>query len=194
MTNLSTPVIDVVGAKTAATLKSEFEIENVEDLLRHYPRRYEQRGALTDLGSLEIGDHVTVQAKVKSFKNLKNASRGGNRQEVVISDGSGQLTLMFFNQHWREKDLLPGRSGLFSGQISVFNNKRQLTHPDYQLLEDDDTVNPGDYAEAFLPVYPATKKLQTWTIERSVDLALAGLGKVEDPLPSDIRNQEKLID
>lgn len=194
MTNLSTPVIDVVGAKTAATLKSEFEIENVEDLLRHYPRRYEQRGALTDLGSLEIGDHVTVQAKVKSFKNLKNASRGGNRQEVVISDGSGQLTLMFFNQHWREKDLLPGRSGLFSGQISVFNNKRQLTHPDYQLLEDDDAVNPDDYAEAFLPVYPATKKLQTWTIERSVDLALAGLGKVEDPLPSDIRNQEKLID
>ena len=194
MTSLSTPVADVVGAKTAALLKSEFEIENVEDLLRHYPRRYEQRGALTDLGSLEIGDHVTVQAQVKSFKNLKNASRGGNRQEVVIGDGSGQLTLMFFNQHWREKDLVPGRTGLFSGQISVFNKKRQLTHPDYQLLDDDATVNPDDYAEAFLPVYPATKKLQTWTIERSVDLALAGLTEVEDPLPEDVRNKEKLID
>lgn len=194
MTTLSSSVVDVVGAKTAALLKSEFEIENVEELLRHYPRRYEQRGALTDLGSLQIGDHVTVQAQVKSFKNLKNASKGGNRQEVVISDGSGQLTLMFFNQHWREKDLLPGRRGLFSGQISVFNNKRQLTHPDYQLLEDDATINPDDYAEAFLPVYPATKKLQTWTIERSVDLALAGLADVEDPLPEDIRKNEKLID
>ena len=194
MVTLSSSVIDVVGAKTAALLKSEFQIENVEELLRHYPRRYEQRGALTDLGSLQIGDHVTVQAQVKSFKNLKNASKGGNRQEVVISDGSGQLTLMFFNQHWREKDLLPGRRGLFSGQISVFNNKRQLTHPDYQLLEDDATINPDDYAEAFLPVYPATKKLQTWTIERSVDLALAGLSDVEDPLPEDIRKNEKLID
>ena len=194
MITLSSSVVDVVGAKTAALLKSEFEIENVEELLRHYPRRYEQRGALTDLGSLQIGDHVTVQAQVKSFKNLKNASKGGNRQEVVISDGSGQLTLMFFNQHWREKDLLPGRRGLFSGQISVFNNKRQLTHPDYQLLEDDATINPDDYAEAFLPVYPATKKLQTWTIERSVDLALAGLADVEDPLPEDIRKNEKLID
>ena len=194
MTTLGTSVVDVVGAKTAALLKSEFEIENVEELLRHYPRRYEQRGALTDLGSLAIGDHVTVQAQVKSFKNLKNASRGGNRQEVIISDGSGQLTLMFFNQHWREKDLVPGRKGLFSGQISVFNNKRQLTHPDYQLLDDDATVIPDDYAEAFLPVYPATKKLQTWTIERSVDLALAGLSEVEDPLPSDLRKAEKLID
>ena len=177
----------------AALLKSEFEIVLVEDLLRHYPRRYEQRGALTDLGNLEIGDHVTVQAQVKSFKNLKNA-KGGTRQEVVISDGSGSLTLMFFNQHWREKDLVTGRQGLFAGQISVFNNKRQLTHPEYELLDDAADVNPDDYAEAFLPVYPATKKLQTWTIERSIDLALTALGDVEDPLPAEIRKSENLID
>lgn len=193
MADLSTQVVEVVGAKTAALLRSEFEIELVEDLLRHYPRRYEQRGALTDLGNLEIGDHVTVQAQVKSFKNLKNA-RGGTRQEVVISDGSGSLTLMFFNQHWREKDLVVGRQGLFAGQVSVFNNKRQLTHPEYELLDDAADINPDDYAEAFLPVYPATKKLQTWTIERSIDLALTALGKVEDPLPADIRKTEGLID
>jgi len=193
MTDLSTPIVSVVGAKTGALLKSEFEIESVEDLLRHYPRRYEQRGALTDLGSLEIGDHVTVQAQVKSFKNLKNA-KGGTRQEVVISDGTGSLTLMFFNQHWREKELAPGRQGLFAGQISVFNNKRQLTHPDYELLAEFAEVNPDDYAEAFLPVYPATKKLQTWTIERSIDLALAGLGEVEDSLPAEIRKSQNLMD
>lgn len=177
----------------AALLESEFEIVLVEDLLRHYPRRYEQRGALTDLGNLDIGDHVTVQAQVKSFKNLKNA-KGGTRQEVVISDGSGSLTLMFFNQHWREKDLVIGRQGLFAGQISVFNNKRQLTHPEYELLDDAAHVNPDDYAEAFLPVYPATKKLQTWTIERSIDLALTALGEIEDPLPAEIRKTEELID
>jgi ATP-dependent DNA helicase RecG len=193
MTDLSTPIVTVVGAKTGALLKSEFEIESVEDLLRHYPRRYEQRGALTDLGSLEIGDHVTVQAQVKSFKNLKNA-KGGTRQEVVISDGTGSLTLMFFNQHWREKDLAPGRQGLFAGQVSIFNNKRQLTHPDYELLAEFAEVNADDYAEAFLPVYPATKKLQTWTIERSIDLVLAGLGEVEDSLPVEIRNSQNLMD
>lgn len=193
MTDLSTPIVTVVGAKTGALLKSEFEIESVQDLLRHYPRRYEQRGALTDLGSLEIGDHVTVQAQVKSFKNLKNA-KGGTRQEVVISDGTGSLTLMFFNQHWRENDLAPGRQGLFAGQVSVFNNKRQLTHPEYELLADFTEVNADDYAEAFLPVYPATKKLQTWTIERSIDLVLAELREVEDSLPVDIRKSQNLLD
>ena len=194
MTNLDTATTDILGAKTAQTLETEFGIRTVGDLLRHYPRRYEHRGALTDLGSLEIGDHVTVQAEVRSYKNLRNKSKPGTRQEVVISDGTGQLTLMFFNQHWREKDLVVGRRGLFSGQITVFNNKRQLTHPDYELLDDTTEVNAQDYAEALLPVYAATNKIQSWTIERAVSSALTSLSEVPDPLDESFKKEHNLID
>lgn len=194
MPTLTSPLLDVVGAKTAALFNSELGINTVGDLLRHYPRRYEQRGALTDLGSLEIGDHVTVQAEVRSFKNLRNKSKAGTRQEVIISDGTGQLTLMFFNQHWREKDLRVGRRGLFSGQITVFNNKRQLTHPDYELLDDLTQVNAADYTEALLPVYPATSKLQSWTIERALTAALSGLSDVLDPIDEKFKKAHDLID
>lgn len=194
MTTLSTPTSEIVGPKTATVLESEFGIVTLGDLVRHYPRRYEQRGALTELSSLEIGDHVTVQAQVRSFKNLKNKSKPGTRQEVVISDGTGQLTLMFFNQHWREKDLTAGRRGLFSGQISVFNNKRQLTHPDYQLLEDDAQINADDFTEALLPVYPATNKVQSWTIERAIKSALVKLHDIPDPLDEKFRDKHGLID
>ena len=194
MSDLNSPVTEVVGAKTAKLFESEFGIVTVGDLLRHYPRRYEHRGALTDLGSLEIGDHVTVQAEVRTFKNLKNKSKPGTRQEVVISDGTGQLTLMFFNQHWREKDLRPGRRGLFSGQITVFNNKRQLTHPEYELLDESTEVNAQDFAEALLPVYPATSKLQSWTIDRAIKAALAKLIDISDPIDLEFRNQHNLLD
>lgn len=194
MSGLNSPVTDIVGAKTAKLFESEFGIVTVGDLLRHYPRRYEHRGALTDLGSLEIGDHVTVQAEVRTFKNLKNKSKPGTRQEVVISDGTGQLTLMFFNQHWREKDLRPGRRGLFSGQITVFNNKRQLTHPEYELLDESTEVNAQDFAEALLPVYPATSKLQSWTIDRAIKSALAKLIDISDPIDFEFRNQHNLLD
>ncbi len=194
MSDLNSPVTDIVGAKTAKLFESEFGIVTVGDLLRHYPRRYEHRGALTDLGSLEIGDHVTVQAEVRTFKNLKNKSKPGTRQEVVISDGTGQLTLMFFNQHWREKDLRPGRRGLFSGQITVFNNKRQLTHPEYELLDESTEVNAQDFAEALLPVYPATSKLQSWTIDRAIKSALAKLIDISDPIDFEFRNQHNLLD
>ena len=194
MSDLNSRVTDIVGAKTAKLFESEFGIVTVGDLLRHYPRRYEHRGALTDLGSLEIGDHVTVQAEVRTFKNLKNKSKPGTRQEVVISDGTGQLTLMFFNQHWREKDLRPGRRGLFSGQITVFNNKRQLTHPEYELLDESTEVNAQDFAEALLPVYPATSKLQSWTIDRAIKSALAKLIDISDPIDLEFRNQHNLLD
>ena len=194
MTTLNTPTSEIVGEKTATVLEAEFGIRTLGDLIRHYPRRYEQRGALTDLGSLEIGDHVTVQAEVRSFKNLKNKSKAGSRQEVIIGDGTGQLTLMFFNQHWREKDLKPGRRGLFSGQISVFNNKRQLTHPEYQLLDDLTQVNAEDYTEALLPVYPATSKIQSWTIERAISSALTKIEDIPDPIDVSFRKDHNLLD
>ena len=193
MTNLTTPLSDALGAKTSATLEAEFGMKVVEDLLRHYPRRYEQRGALTDLADLVIGEHVTIQAEVVSFKNLRNSSKPGTRQEVIISDGTGQLTLMFFNQHWREKELIPGRRGLFAGQVSVFNHKRQLAHPDYELLSDFAVVNADDYAQQFLPVYSATKKVPTWTMARCIETVLTGLEVLDDPLPDHIRGEQQLI-
>ncbi len=194
MVALSDALVSVLGAKTAATLESQLELVTVEDLVRHYPRRYERRGALTDLGSLSIGDHVTVLAEVKEFRTLKNRSKPGTRQEVVISDGTGQITLIFFNQHYREKDLRVGRRGLFSGQIGVFNNKRQLAHPDYELLSEDEEVSASNYVDEYLPVYPATSKVQTWTIARCVDLVLTQLDVLSDPLPADIRRDRELVD
>lgn len=193
MVTLQSSLTEILGAKTAKSLEAAFGMTIVEDLLRHYPRRYEKRGALTELGSLNIGDHVTLQAEVVSFANRKNATRPGTRQEAVITDGTGKLTLVWFNQHWRENDLRVGRRGLFSGQVSIFNNKRQLTHPEYELLADDQEIDATNYVDQFIPVYSATAKVQSWTISRSVDLALAQLTDPADPLPQEVRTEHGLV-
>ena len=190
---LATALTEVLGTKTAALLQAEFDYSNIEDLLRHYPRRYEQRGALTDLGTVEIGEHVTVQGQVHSFRNLKNKSRPGSRQEVVVRDGSGSLTLIFFNQPWREKELAPGKRGLFAGQVGFFNGVRQLAHPDYEILSESAEVNPEDYTSAFLPVYPATKKASSWLIERAIETVLAKLEIHDDPIDETLRIEFALM-
>jgi len=134
---LGDPVRTVVGERTAKILRTRLDIDTVGDLLRHYPRRYAERGELTDLASLELDEFVTVMAKIDTVSlrpTRPTRGRKGSLLEVVVTDGRGRLRLTFFNQPWRQQELLAGRVGLFSGKVSVFNGKRQLTHPDYVLV------------------------------------------------------------
>lgn len=159
MADLSTRLTNIVGDRTAQVLDNSFGISTVNDLLRHYPRRYVVRGELTDISTLVADDEVTILAEIEAVK-LRRAN-GKNILEVIVTDGSANLSLTFFNQAWREKDLRAGRVGLFAGKIGVFKGRRQLSHPDYQLIPDGDNVDEAvaEFAGKFLPVYPATAKL-----------------------------------
>jgi ATP-dependent DNA helicase RecG len=157
-----------------------------------------ERGELTDLASLRVDDDVTVLAEVRSSRVIRNRNRSGSRLEVVVGDGKGTLKLTFFGnrQTWRERELPPGTLGLFAGKVSVFNNSRQLTHPEYVVLQGDglERLEADDFASALIPVYPATKEIRTWQISNSVRLVLASLDPVDDPLPGDVRARHRLLD
>jgi ATP-dependent DNA helicase RecG len=198
----------VLGARTATALEKGLGLHTLEDLLRHYPRRYAERGQLTDLASLEVDEHVTVMARVEKVDAKvyqdRRSGRRAERLEVVVTDGTGsKLTLTFFKQSWRRNELREGRVGLFSGKVGVFNRNRQLTHPDYVLLPDsaevrsevdaravdlevDETVLA--YAGALIPVYPATAAMPSWKIASAVGVVLDQLPEdLEDPLPPETR-------
>jgi ATP-dependent DNA helicase RecG len=122
--------------------------------------------------------------------------RRGSILEATVTDGHGQLVLTFFGkgrQDWREKQLVPGAAGLFSGQVSTFRGRRQLAHPDYELLDaGDDTAHAAaEYAAEMIPVYPAAKEVASWQIARSVRIILDVLD-VEDPMPRAIRERHGL--
>jgi ATP-dependent DNA helicase RecG len=186
MADLSTRLTNIVGDRTAQVLDNSFGISTVNDLLRHYPRRYVVRGELTDISTLVADDEVTILAEIEAVK-LRRAN-GKNILEVIVTDGSANLSLTFFNQAWREKDLRAGRVGLFAGKIGVFKGRRQLSHPDYQLIPDGDNVDEAvaEFAGKFLPVYPATAKLPSWKIMQCMKLALDSLDDFPDYLPSEI--------
>jgi ATP-dependent DNA helicase RecG len=113
--------------------------------------------------------------------------------EVVVTDGTDKLSLTFFNQAWREKDLKVGRQGLFAGKVGVFNNKKQLAHPDYEMIPDGSDVDSAveGFAGKYLPVYPASAKMPSWKISQCAQLAIGSLEEVKDFLPSSIREKHK---
>ena len=191
MANLENKVSSVVGDRTAKVLEATFGIKNIADLMRHYPRRYMVRGELSDISQLSEGDETTILAQIYSATNRPMRGRKGSMLEVVVTDGTDKLSLTFFNQAWREKDLKVGRQGLFAGKIGVFNNKKQLTHPDYELIPDGTDVDTAveGFAGKFLPVYPASSKLPSWKISQCMQLAIGSLEQVEDFLPETIREK-----
>ena len=209
---LHDPVVTVVGDRTAKILRTGLGIETVGDLLRHYPRRYAERGELTDLASLQLDEHVTVMAEIASVSNRPFKNRKGSLLTVELTDGRGRLSLTFFNQGWRERDLRVGRHGLFSGKVASFKGKRQLTHPDYVLMGSStegsaDGSEPGSadgsadeaaeaaaaFAQALIPVYPGLTALPSWRIAKCIGAVLDVLGDPPDPVPAQVRMRRGLV-
>ncbi len=190
---LTTKLVDVVGDRTAKVLDTVFGYRTVSDLLHHYPRRYLVRGELSDIAELNEGDEVTVLAEIYSSSSRKLQGRKGSILEVIVTDGSAKMSLTFFNQAWREKELRVGRQGLFAGKVGVFNGKRQLAHPDYEMVPDGSDVDSAvaDFAGKFLPVYPASSKLPSWKIAQCIKLALDSLDEVADFIPPHILEKFK---
>ena len=193
MAQLENKVSAVVGDRTAKVLETTFGIKSIGDLMRHYPRRYMVRGELSDISELHEGDETTILAQVYSASTRPMRGRKGSMLEVVVTDGTDKLSLTFFNQAWREKDLKVGRQGLFAGKVGVFNNKKQLAHPDYEMIPDGSDVNSAveGFAGKYLPVYPASAKMPSWKISQCAQLAIGSLEEIEDFLPSSIREKHK---
>ncbi|MFY1633350.1 ATP-dependent DNA helicase RecG [Solwaraspora sp. WMMB335] len=200
---MDTPLAANLGGKTAKAMADQLGLHTVGDLLYHFPRRYDQRGEHTDIRSLTVGEQVTVLGQVRRTTVRPMRQRRGKLLEAVVEDGSGgTLTLTFFgNQAWRERDLKPGRWGLFAGKVTEFRGARQLNGPEYVLLgdgpADGEVATEADemeeFAGALIPVYPAAAAVPTWVIARCVRTVLDVLTAPEDPMPAAVRAGRNLI-
>ncbi len=199
MTTFDEKLVSVLGKKSADALEAGLGLLTIGDLLRHYPRRYDERGKLTEIASLELGEHVTVQAKVKTGRKRAMKNRRGYMFEATITDGANELQLVFFGApaHVAETELLPGRQAMFAGKVGRFNNKLQLAHPDFEVLKDEAPESSADrFAQAFIPVYPAAQGIQSWNIVNCVKQVLDvwdGVPEDSDPLPPRLRSSKSLM-
>ena len=193
MVALGTPLKNALGDKTASALEKGLGLVTVGDLLRHYPRRYARHGELTDLAHLPLDEEVTVLAEVAKVMGRPYKNKKGSILEVTVTDGRGTLKLTFFNQAWRQKQLQVGRQGFFAGKVTVFNGVRQLTHPDYELIDARPTLDVNAFTDELMPVYPATATMQSWKIVNAVKMMLDTLDPQIETLPDELRRRHSLL-
>ncbi|MBG0825309.1 ATP-dependent DNA helicase RecG [Planomonospora sp. ID91781] len=198
MTSFDEPTGKVLDPRTAKLLESVLDLRTVGDLLRHYPRRYAQRGELTDLDDLRVDEHVTVVGEVTRVMRKPMRNKGGTWLEVEVVDGRrSKIYLSFFGKasHIAETRLRPGARGMFAGKVGAFGQgerrKWQLSHPEFEMIDEAER-DAGEFAAALVPIYPAGKDVTPWALRRALGVVLDTMGSLEDPLPEDLRARHGL--
>ena len=203
----------VLGKKAAGRLAEHFGIRTVNDLLRHYPRKYNHGTTVLGEGEdLEEGEHVTF-VDVITKAETKWTTRSPRREYLVVTLGQRQpkVTATFFNVKFLKRQLVKGIRVMLSGEVGYYKGTLQLTHPAFLILKPggkavgskslqaiasasgatgDDVLSALD--REFFPIYSASAKLQTWEIYACVRQVLDVLDPVADPLPESFLHQHNL--
>ncbi len=177
-----------LGPKRAAAL-ADLEIHSVLDLLQHYPRRYLDRTRQAQITDLVVDEEVFVVAQVER-RTSRRTRRRQALVEAVVSDDTGKLKLVFFNQPWLEQSLRLGRTVVVHGRPSRYQGALQMTNPVVDLV--------GDRTGRIIAVYPQSEKagLRTWHIADHIANALdrCEVRGIADPLPAKLSARLKLME
>jgi ATP-dependent DNA helicase RecG len=173
----------------------EMGLDNVLDLLQHYPRRWVDRTHKADIATLKVGEEATVFAEVRTARG-RRTRQGRSLVEVVVYDGTSLLNITFFNQPWREKQLREGTEASFFGKLDVYRGKRQMTNPVV------DVVGRAGVADektgVIVPVYPQSGKAEvfTWQLRALVADALAKCRArgFADPIDEAVLDRNDLVE
>ncbi len=156
-----------VGPKLAEKIKA-LGISQVEDLLFHLPNRYEDRTRIHPIGTCRPGQRVLIEGRVEHAAIVR-ARR--SMLVVVLSDGTGRITLRFFHFHAYQKQQL-GKGSLLRcfGEVRVGFQGLEMVHPSYNRLS---SYDEAPIADRLTPVYPTTEGLGQSTWIKLTDQALA---------------------
>ena len=182
-----------VGPKRAALLKKELAVGTVGELLKLYPFRYIDRSSFVRIAEVRPDmAYIQIKAKVVRADVIEN-----KRLSVWVSDGSGEVELVFFKgMKWVSEKLKPGSEFVFFGKPAAFNGRINIVHPEI------DAVPPGQTAQsegAMTGVYSSTEKLKNAGItgkvmNKMMEAALErGLPYLEESMPEHLMKQYGLV-
>ena len=181
-----------VGPRRRNALR-DVGVETVFDLLTYYPRRYVDRTAQAPVSEAVIGSEITVVAEVRSVSSRR--LRGGRRLvSAEVGDATGQLSAVFFNQAWRERQLTEGRTVALFGKVENYRGHKQMTNPVVDVLGGG---AGGDRTGRIVAIYPQseTAGVVTWDVANWIAEAQRRCAPrgIADPLPGWLRDGLKLV-
>ncbi len=176
--------LKAVGAGKRAENFAKFGIENLLELITHYPRRWIDRTREARIGELAVGLDALVVGEIVSVSSSPRG-RGPSRVNATLADDTGRLKIVFFNQPWRERQLSIGALVAVHGRVSSFRDSIQMANPTVDVLGD-----PGERPRPIVAVYPQSEKidLPSWVVRRAIEETLTRSRSrgIADPVPAEV--------
>ena len=212
--SLSTPTTDLfmIGSAYAKRLE-KLDIRTAEDLLHHYPSRYNDFRLISKISHLQIGETATIQGQIISFENIFT-KYGKKIQKIIVADETGQLEVIFFNQTFLSGVLKPGLAISLSGKAGFFNRKITLISPEYEIIKTNNLLKEkmlkfsilpsiensnisklnSIHTGRLVPIYPETYGVSSkWLRSRIKPLLEKFLPSAPDWLPEKLRRENNFI-
>lgn len=189
--SLDTPVryLDAIGPKREELFK-KMGIRTVEDVLYHFPLRYEDRTRIVRVAELVPGEPASVRTKIIAVKGRRSRRRGFDILEVEAIDDSGCLTAVWFNQPYLMRYFIVGEEFIFYGRAQLYKDRLQMQAPDFERIAEDEE---GVESQRIIPVYPLTEGVTQSFFRKTVKAALDRcIHQLREVLPYDVRSRRGL--
>ncbi|MBT6401331.1 ATP-dependent DNA helicase RecG [candidate division WWE3 bacterium] len=175
-----------IGPKYQKILE-KLEISSIEDLIYHFPFRYDDLSVIKKISELRVNDVVTTQGTLESINNIYTRNKK-RITKAIFSDGTDKIDVTWFNMHYLKRSMKVGALYNISGKVGSFNNKSSFIAPEVEESRED-SVNTG----RLVPVYSVTAGLSSkWLRARNNDV-LGGLVPFTEFLPDNILEKHNLI-
>ncbi len=183
----SVEVIRGVGENQVKNL-AKLEIFTIRDLLYHFPRRYDDYSKLKTINQLRVGEEATIVASVNNIVRIPTR-KGRTLIEAVVSDATGSMRLLWFNQEWHMRNLRQDMMISISGRIDIYLGRPVIWHPEYEPI-DQQQLNTN----RIVPVYPLTAKVTQKWLRRTIFLTLKyWIPRISETLTDQIRQRANVI-
>jgi len=180
-------VLRGVGTTTEGRLRG-LGVETVGDLLLHLPFRHESPSRLARVGDLRLGEEVTLRATVATCCVRETARRRVKVLEALVSDDSGSVLAVWYNQAYLEAPFQERPEVLLKGSLVRQRGRLLFVVKRHEILSE---KGESRHILGLIPVYPSTADLSVRTIRTALHAAAPMARHLVDPLPSRLRAERR---
>ncbi|MFA6077983.1 MAG: ATP-dependent DNA helicase RecG [Candidatus Paceibacterota bacterium] len=177
---------------------TKLNLTTVRDLLYHLPSRYIDFGSSQAILSSRSGDRVIFFGKLTNLKTSKAFRKKIPMAEGTLTDHTGSIKIVWFNQPYLAK-MIPAESSVrVSGTVTERNGSKYLANPDIERVAElplqNGLLGESVMTESMIPVYEESKGISSLWFQHSIKKLLQAsfLDTLEDPIPNEILAHYKL--